>query len=207
MATFLTLDEIKAWLKIELSDTTHDVVLNIINDAMEESFKQFTETDFALHVDDPEIHDANESDVLLPFRQPIVSVKEIQFFTLPDGTGGQLIDANDYQVREDGIYFQNLHTPFRRSRVKVTYTWGYDGVPADVILALYQAVEAEFRRKGKKTLGGVTGRSKKDESERSSGDGDTKWDKKTGLPMAVVAKLTPYKRFEFANSPMANRNI
>jgi len=212
LMAFLDLNtDIKPWLGIDVVNITHDAVLTIINNAMEQAVKNFTETDFELHPGTVEILDANESDIILPHNVPITAVSELAFYTLADGTDGQIIEATDYQVREEGIILQNIHTPFRRSRIRVTYTWGYDGLPDDVKLMLLQAVEAEFRRKARKSVGtgGNSGaaRSKKDESDRTGGTALGAWDKKTGLPKELVYKLTPYKRFEFVNSPMATRNL
>ena len=203
---FCTLDQIKNWIGIELSNTTHDDVLTIIRDAMETSVVNYTETSFELVVKVNEVLDANESDVVVPPYSPIVSVQALYFYTLPDGSDGQLIDPNDYQVRQEAIYLQNIHTPFKRSRVRVDYTYGYDGLPDDIKLMLLQAIEAEFRRKGSKTLG-RSSRSKKDESEGLSGSSPSYWDTKTGLPKELVYKLNYYKRMEWPVQPMATRNI
>jgi hypothetical protein len=88
--------------------------------------------------------------------------------------------------------------------VRIDYTHGYTSLPSDVKLAILLGIEANFRRKGNKTIG-MTGRTKKDESEGySSGPGA--WDTKTGLPKEV-AMLNPYKRYEIPTQPMAQRNL
>jgi hypothetical protein len=204
---FLDLNtDIKPWLGIDVLNTTHDSVLNVINAAMEQAIKNYTEQEFALSVVVGEVLDANQSDQLIPRNYPIVSVQNIYFFTSPDGSNGSLIDPSDYQVLPNAIVFQGKNTPFGRSRIAIDYTWGYDGLPDDVKLCMLQSVEAEFRRKGNKTLG-IGGRSKKDESETYRGGSIGEWDEVTGLPKVLVYKLTPYRQYEFPNSPMATRNI
>jgi len=70
--------------------------------------------------------------------------------------------------------------------------------------AILLGVEAEFRRRGRKSIG-TSGRSKKDESERFD-NGVGSWDKKSGLPKEVVFKLNPYRVFEFPAQPRATHN-
>jgi hypothetical protein len=199
---FLTLNDIKDWLGI--SGNEHDTVLNVINAAMEQAVINYCETDFVKHENQIEVLDGNKSDVIITRETPIIAVNEIKYNVNPDGTGGDVIDASQYQVLPEAIIVPNLPTPRYRARIRVDYDWGYDGLPDDVKLCMLQAVEAEFRRKGKKSLGGGS-RSKKDESETMTNDSSS-WDKKTGLPTVLVAKLTTYKRFEFPTQPMAQRN-
>jgi len=197
--------DIKPWLGIPTDVTTHDSVLTIINEAMEQAILNFTETDFVLHDDTMEIHDGNQSDVIVPRRIPVVSIESIHIHIANDGSGGSLLDPDQYELVDDTITLKGIQTPFARSRIKVIYTWGYDGLPADVKLCMLQAIEAEFRRKGNKTLG-LGSRSKKDESENLKSD-LTDWDEKSGLPKVLAFKLVPYKVFEFPNQPMSARNV
>ena len=197
-----TLQEVKDWLGI--TDGSHDTTLGIINSAMNDAIINYCETDFQKHENVTEILDGNKSDMICPRETPILSVSEIRFWVEPDGSNGELIDPLLYQVLPEAIIIKNLPTPRYRSMIKVVYDWGYESVPSDVKLCALQAVEAEFRRKGKKTLGGGS-RSKKDESETINTD-SASWDIKTGLPMALASKLNVYKRFEFPAQPMAQRN-
>lgn len=199
--------DIKPWLGIDVGETKHDSVLNIINDAMCEAVLNYVETKFELTAVVGEILDANESDIVVPDNMPIVSVQQVIFGVKTDGTGGNLIGTDEYQVKDHCIHLKHFHQPKRRSHVRVDYTYGYDGLPADVKLLLLQAVEAEFRRKGRKSLG-VASRSKKDESESFKGSDFKQWDQKSGLPKELVFKLTPYKQsFEFPRQPIATRNV
>ena len=195
--------DIKPWLSIDQTDTKHDNTLNVINEAMSQAVINFVEHDFSLKTVE-EYQDGNQSDVILTNNIPINSVSAIYFWTNTDGSDGSLIDPSHYQVRDTEIVLRDYPTPFSRARLRIDYVWGYDGLPADVKLMLLQAVEAEFRRKGNKTLGGFN-RSKKDESMSTLSDNDS-WDKKTGLPSVLVYKLESYKVFEFPRQPMAIRN-
>lgn len=203
---FLDLNaDIKPWLGIDVSNTTHDSVLNIINASVEQAVLNFTEAQFVL-TPVIEILDASKSDQIVTREFPIDSVTAVFFDVQPDGTDGNLIAADEYQVLPEAIILAfGRHTPFGRSRVRVDYTHGFDGLPDDVFEAMLLAVEAKFRRKGRKSLG-IGSRSKKDESERFT-DSITAWDKKTGLPVEVVYMLQPYKRYEFPTQPIAQRNV
>lgn len=195
--------DVKPWLGIEPSNTAHDSVLTIIRDSVEKSVMEYTEQNFELNVVVGEVIDGNLSDSITPRHTPL-SVEAVYLYGDPDGSGGSLLDSNSYQLQEGSIRLREAYTPKARSSVRVDYTWGYDGPPPDVKLAILQGIEAEFRRKGRKSIG-VGGRSKKDESEKYSSDASA-WDKKSGLPTEVVSKLNPYRVFEFPTQPMATRN-
>lgn len=203
--TFLTLNgDIKPWLGIDVGNTTHDANLTTIANAIEQAVLNYVETDFKLNTVTKEILDGNISDVILPRNTPINSVQAIYFFPDTDGTDGSLVSVDDYDVTSEAIYLRTSTTPKGRGTVRVDYKWGYNGLPADVKLMMLQTVEAEWRRKGSKSLG-IGGRTKKDESETYINDLG-QWDEKSGLPKVLAAKLQPYKSFEFPTSPMAQRN-
>jgi hypothetical protein len=205
MAGFVTLAEIKEWLTITKPD--YDSMLTMIEAAMCQAIKNYVEHDFTLTVEVNEILDAKKSDMVVPKNSPIVSVQALYFFTRPDGSDGNLIDTDSYHVTPEKIVLQNINTPFRRARVRVDYTWGYDGLPDDVKLMVLQAVEAEWRRRGQKSLG-VGTRSKKDESISYGAKGMEYWDPRTGLPRELIHKLSHYKQaFEWPSSPMSERNF
>ena len=204
MTDIVSLTEVKTWLNI--SGTEYDAVLDIIRKSVNQSILNYTEASFDLVGPIQEILDGNRSDQIVTREYPINSVSSVKFGVKADGTGGTLVDASSYQVLPEAIILQDLFTTRGRSLIAVTYIWGYDGVPDDVKEAALLAVEAKFRRKGRKSIGGISSRSKKDESE-SIRDSASSWDKKTGLPIEVVSMLTPYKRFEFPTQPIAQRNL
>jgi hypothetical protein len=197
--------DVKPWLGIDVSVTTHDAVLTVIRDAVEQSVVNYVEHEFEASFDE-EVLDSTKSDVITPPNWPILSVTNLYFYTDIDGSGGQLIDPTQYDVRDYGVVLApHLMSPRGRGRVKLAYTWGYSALPSDVKLMILQTIEAEFRRKGRKSIGSG-GRSKKDESE-SGGSDFRAWDQKTGLPKEVLGKLNTYKQGpEFTTQPMATRN-
>ena len=204
MSLLSVASDIKPWLGIDPSNTNHDSVLEIINLAIEQSVLNYVETNFAITTVNNELIDGNISDVILVENVPLVSVTSLYFNCEPDGTGGDLVEPSSYKVRSEGIYLRGLTTPRGRAIIKVSYTYGYNGLPSDVKLMMLQAVEAEWRRKGNKSLG-MGGRSKKDESESYINDLG-QWDRKTGLPIVLVSKLEAYKNFSFPVMPIAQRN-
>jgi len=199
-----TLDEVKDWLGIPLDNTEYDDTIQMIMDSTEQSIYNYCDTEFELTTIANEVLDGNSSDTIIPRYWPVNSVSEIKWGTKPDGSDGVVIDSDYYQVKDDSVILQNFVTPFERSTISISYTYGYDGVPPDVKLAFIQCVEAVYRRKSRKTIG-MSSRSKKDESESYSGDMDA-WDELTGLPKEIIYMLKPYKSFEFPSQPMATRN-
>ena len=201
--------DVKPWLGIDVSVTSHDATLTIMRDSAEQAVINYIENDFDSHVVVGEILDANAGDTIITRFEPLVSVQALYFWGQTDGTNGSLIDPLDYQVvtSEGGsaIVLQNNYAPRGRSAVRVDYTYGYSSVPPDVKEAILLSIEAKFRRKGRKSIG-LSGRSKKDESESYSGGGKGSWDTKVGLPIDVVSMLNTYRKFEFPTQPMATRN-
>lgn len=203
--TMLNLNtDIKPWLGIDPANTTHDSNLTIIDAAIEQAVLNYVETTFEETTVTGEIIDGNCADIILPDKTPIRSVQSLYFNVLTDGSGGSLIDPINYKVRPEGIYLSGLTSPRGRAVIKCSYKYGYAGLPGDVKLMMLQAIEAEWRRKGNKTLG-AGGRSKKDESETFINDLG-QWDEKTGLPKVLVSKLQTYKTFDFPVMPIAQRN-
>lgn len=211
--------DIKPWLGIDPAETKYDTTLTIIRDSVERSVLNYVESVFAQRTV-TELYDGGGSDSLAVRGIPIVSVTDVILNVNLDGTGGSALDATSYYLPGDmeevdtydgtgtrgssAILFRGIKLPRNRGIIRVDYTYGYDGVPPDIKHSILLAVEAEFRRKGRKTIG-TSGRSKKDESERFSNPLSS-WDKKTGLPQEVVYKLNPYRAIEFPVQPMATFN-
>ncbi len=196
--------DIKPWLGIEAGDTSQDVTLGIINDAMEAAVLNYVETDFQLHVETNEVLDGNNSDTICPRNTPIVSVEKVRLYVSPTGSGEEIAD-NYYHVTSTAITLSYYKTHGKRGAVGVDYTWGYSELPADVKLCMLQCIEAEYRRKIQKSLG-IGGKTKKDESISYKNEVDY-WDRKSGLPKVLSSKLEPYATsFEFPVQPMHTRS-
>lgn len=206
MTDIITLDEVKSWLGIANDD--HNVVLELIRGSVCSSVDNYTETKFSQQTATDEILDSSGSDTIVTRNTPLISVASIYTSVNTDGSGGSLLDAENYYVYEDRIVLRGFLQPVGRALVKVTYDWGYASVPGDVKMAGLLSVEAIFRRKGNKSIAGGGQRSKRDESEGRSGgtDPDKIWDKKTGLPKEAVAMLNPYRNYGFPVLPIAQRN-
>lgn len=199
--------DVKPWLGIDVADTEFDTTLTIIRDSVEQAVLNYIEVSLETVGPIMEVYDASQQDQITLHQIPVQSVDAVYFCTEPDGTGGKQIDTDCYGVDLDTgvIKLQHHYTPRGRLLVRVDYTHGYSSVPADVKHAILLGIEADFRRKTSKSIG-RTSRAKKDEREGlDSGAGS--WDAKSGLPHEVVFKLNTYRRFEFANLPIATRNL
>lgn len=197
--------DVKPWL--QLTGSTHDTTLTIIRDSIEQAVLNYIELSLETVGPVMEVYDASQQDQIVLANIPVQSVSALYFNTKPDGSDGCLIDASQYAVDlETGVIkLQCGYTPRGRALVRVDYTYGYATVPSDIKHAILLSIDADFRRKGSKTIG-RTGRSKKDEREGYSTGGGV-WDSKSGLPTEVVYKLNAYKRRDFAVLPIAMRNL
>lgn len=198
-----TLDDVKTFLGIELSNTDRDALITMFKDSVEASVIEYCEHDFTPQVVTNERNDGGQSDTLVPEGYPIISVQAVKINVQADGSGGDTLDSSAYYHDDSGIFFLWQHTPFRRGAIRVDYTWGYASVPANVKMCVYQAVKAELQRYDANAEH-IGSRSKNGESESM---GTSVWDDLTGLPKTIVAKLQPYKRLEFPSAHYAQRNI
>ena len=201
--------DVKPWLGIDVSDTDQDQTLTLMRDSVEQAVINYIENDFDEHVVTGELLDSNGSDTVIPFNEPLLSVQALYLYVESDGSGGSLIDPEDYNVvtsiNGSVVTMRRLFNPRGRSIIRIDYTYGYSSVPPDVKEAILLSIEAKYRRKTRKSIG-LSSRRKKDESEGYSGGGPEAWDSKVGLPVEVVAMLETYRKFEFPVQPMATRN-
>ena len=204
--SLVTLADIKVFLGIAPADTSQDALITMFQQSVEQSVINYCESDFTAKVISGipgEILDSGRSDVLVPKNFPIISVEEVWFNVEADGTGGFKLDGTrDYYHDEGAIILRTVYSPFSRGIIRLNYTWGYTGVPADVKMSVYQSVKAEMQRYNRNTED-LSSRSKEGESESYRDS----WDALTGLPTQIVAKLQPYKVYEFGNIAMAQRNL
>lgn len=197
-----TLDEIKTWLGIELADTSQDVKLTQLRDTVTEAIVDYTGQQFEIDTYLGEILDGRRGDILLTENWPIVAVTELVVGCLPDGTGGQVVPANSYAVRDDEIALIAGVFPRGRGLVKVSYTAGYAAVPSKVKTAMMLGVQGYYNVQTK-NLVGVTTRAKEGESISYAGA----WNKTYGLPNDSIGLLTEYREMGWGErSTMAIRN-
>lgn len=200
-----TLNDLKTFLGIPLLDTSKDTLLTMFKDAVEQSVINFCESDFTSVVITNEVLDGTRADVIVPRYSPVISVQKVVVGCAMDGSGGAELDSTQFNFDENAIQLRG-HTPFARGVIRVDYTWGYAAVPPDVKMVVYQSVKAEYQRY-KSNTENVGSRSKGDESESYGTGANGAWDAYTGLPKQMVAKLQPYKNYEFPLIAMAQRNI
>lgn len=206
MTALTTLSDNKTYMGIALSDVSQDAIIEMMRPAIEESILLYCDTDFTpgQTSGNGEIHDGIQSDVIVPFNFPIISIDEVRIGCDPDGANGNLLVlGTDYYVDADdgSVILTTNTTPFRRGSVALKYHWGYATVPAGVKLAVYQCVKAELQRR-KRNTEDVSSRGKDGETEQYG----NAWDAKTGLPKQILSKLDQYRSREFPQAGMAQRN-
>lgn len=202
MSVLVELNDLKDFLGIPLSDTSQDVRLQMFLDSVEQSVINYCDVSFLPEVVTNEQHDGIDSDIIVPKNFPIISVQQLKFYTDASGAGGTVLtQGSDYYVTEDSITLRDNWSPRGRASCSINYTHGYAEVPADVKMAIMQGVKAENQR-FKRNSEDISSRSKMNESESYG----TSWDKKTGLPTQIVAKLQPYVGIEVPNISTAQRN-
>jgi hypothetical protein len=187
-----TLADCKVYLGI--TDSSKDALIEIFRKAVEQSVINFCDTDFTTRTIVDEKHDSIQSDVIVPKYFPILSVQKVAIGELE-------YQLDQYYFDQSGIMVKAIIGETSRGEILVSYTAGYASVPDDVKLAVYQAVKAEYQRKGRNTED-IGSRSKDGESENYN----SAWDEKSGLPKGVAAKLQAYKVYEIPNIGMAQRN-
>lgn len=197
-----TLTQVKTFLKIPLDYTDDDVQLQAFIDSVSSQIKNFTECSFEPVVVTREMLDGIQADIIVTKSTPIISVQKVIFGCDVQGNGGIELEPSAYYNTESVIKLRYAQSPRGRGFVRVDYTHGYSTVPADVLMALYQAVKAEMGRFNGDTegLGSIR---KQDESVNYNGG----WDDKTGLPKQIVSKLQPYRSYGFpVGAGFAQRN-
>jgi len=199
----ITLNDAKAWIGIDLTDTSQDSVLQIMIDAVDAIIKDYTEAEFSAQTVTGEIMDGTRSDTLVPRNSPIISVQQITT-DVAWGLGGSVLDPSEYFVTPDqaAIALRWRVTPKGRGTVLANYTWGYVSVPGPVKNAALLSVEAMYNRKNRKAIG-ISSRSKEGESESYP----SAWNLENGLPKEAMALLVPYRSLEFPVTNTAQRNM
>lgn len=193
---YITLDEAKAWLGIDLPTTTYDAILTDLILVGSEAVNAWTETRFdapqVINGTNPEIKDVRRQDVIILKNWPIITVDAIYLNVNADGSNGALVQPTEYNYDEVEIRFRWMNMPLQRGYLRVDYTWGYATVPARVKLATKLAVEGYYRMRKSQSVG-IKAKSK--EGESISFDGA--WNKMAGLPEQAVSLLADFRRIDF----------
>jgi hypothetical protein len=201
--SLVTLDDVKRWLKIQLSDTSQDWILEKLRKSTETSVLNYCETTFEL-VDQDELVDGAVSDKIVPEEVPIHSVQELWFNVETDGSGGTQLETSSYYWDSEEISLKDRKTPRGRKLIRIVYKSGYDGLPEDVETVIYENIEAKKRVKDTKGRG-VSSMSKEGESITFK-NSMSAWDQKSGLLKESLGTLQTYRKYEIPSSPMATRN-
>lgn len=217
--TFLALDDVKDWLRIKDTDTTHDNrlirLINMATDLCEKYIggpiktRSFVET-----------RSGDSSNTIMPSYWPVRSITEIRIDynrEFPDAT---IIEPSNYLLEGPPDYFEvavmgqdvvlrseNASSIIGRifngsvvGSIKMSYTagWGADQqtIEANLVHAVLMTVEYYYILKENRELN-VTGKNNNGQN----------YSRTQGLPKEVVEILDEYKDFSFGfpNVPQKNR--
>lgn len=138
----ITLEEFKKYVSIT-ADTLDDELTKIVNSAIasveSECNRKFLETEFT------EIYTGNGRAWLYLRNYPIVSVQKIE---VSEGSGWEEYERTSIVIDENKIFYEDKTVfPFD-SKVRVTYTAGYESVPEDLKSVCLERAKILFDHSG-----------------------------------------------------------
>lgn len=223
--TFLTLDEVKAWLRIPLTSTDYDEVvkrlINVATDQAEQYIEGPIKTNRYV-----EQHDGTSTDTIVPHHFPVTSVEEIKVEYNRNYAVATPVAPTDYAIR--GISkFNNTGGDFALNikgtdivfgttnssptiigstfggdavqSIRVTYEAGYgttqDELPADLVHATLMQIEYLYILRENRELG-----------VRSKTVREQTYSREGGMPVEVKEILDKYRDITFGchNQPQKN---
>ena len=150
-AGFITLEQFKAYAGI--ISTSDDVRLQVIIDAVNLSVDKYIGRTVEKTEYENEIYDGTGTDALILKNFPVTEITEISIYDI-------VIDERDDTKHfgfgwftknlDNGIVYYTNCWPNGRGIIKVSYTAGYDPIPADLTFATLQ-MALFYRNVGKKS--------------------------------------------------------
>jgi len=143
----ITLDDLKLYLGIQLSDTTEDWRLQMFIDSNSSFIENYCNRIFLLK-DNIEVFDGHWERMLFTNNYPINSIESVKFRESNDFTEGftEIIEEKDYTFKRDGTVFFAFNLKRWVNVGEIKYNSGYSAndLPADIKLCLKRICEVDF---------------------------------------------------------------
>ena len=191
----ITLDQLKSYLQIPLTDTSDDFFLGLLVSSVQDTVENYCHRKFDVTVYTGEQHIINHK--IFPKNYPIVSVENITRWDA--GVGGVVPDVNGIsEYRLFPTYIDLLDYQYvtmagklkyingEESYVELDYTAGYAIIPNDLILASLKLAALEYKESRENRLGV--------EQETEGAVRYTYSKKDTEFPMTISEVLDRYKK-------------
>lgn len=144
-----TLVQVKNYLKLDITVTTSDTILEGWIDAVSHAIEQYTGRKFAIQSVTGEIHDGNGTDILYPKYWPVTQISTVttpgasditsalQYRASPDDSWMDILTDSDHVFTDvDWPYIKLYGTawPPGERNIKISYKSGYSVIPGDILM-------------------------------------------------------------------------
>jgi len=190
-----TLENVKSYLRVPLTDTSDDSFINLLIADIQATIENYCHRHFDVNTYTSEQHNINHK--IFTKETPIKSITNIVRLdgnvinTVPDDNGMTnyrifpgYVELLDYKYLTMGNRLKYVNS--EQSYIEITYTAGYDAIPADLSLAATKLVAMEYKESREDRLGLLS---------ESEGDTSFTYDKNgLEMPIKISAVLDRYKR-------------
>lgn len=135
-----TLEAVKSYLKIDLSQTVDDARLEDLIDACSSAIEDYCERKFTEHTYTADEYDGTGTKYILLQQFPVKSISSVAV----DGT---VLDSSEYKVKKTNGTLIRVNSIWPRGdiNITVTYTAGLSVIPAPLELACKHFVMSFFK--------------------------------------------------------------
>jgi len=190
----LTLNQVKSYLRISSNDFSDDEFLTLLIADVQAVCENYCHRHFDINTYTSEQHVINHK--IFTNEYPIISVQNIfrtgdNIFIPPDSNSilnykifPTYIDLLDYKdvTMSNRLKYANIE----ESYVEISYTAGYDTLPADLSLAAIKLIALEYKESREDRIGL--------ESYSEGGLKETYFKKETEMPISISCVLDRYRK-------------
>lgn len=195
--SLVTLQEVKDYLGIPVSNTGPDALLETLINASSKKIESYIDRKIKRQ-SYIETQDGAGTDRIVTRHWPVLSVSEIAVDTSSEFTDANVV--TEFLLEGDpaiGIILKGgRRFPKGTQCIRVTYEAGYDDVPYDLKQACLFTVEFMYEVRSDRTIR-TTSKSKSGESVSYAGD----------IPQFVKDMIEPYSRCEFALGSISIQSV
>jgi len=183
--SLVALNDVKSYLGISGSNSDTDDVIGDLIDSVSVLFETYCNKKIMSREYEDEIYDGNAGNRLFTRQYPITSIDSIYDDTEWNFGTDTLIPSGDYMIHPDmnNVYFKDNILDDGVGNIKITYTAGYESVPADIKHCCILEVIRRFNH-----------RKKPEVSSETHNDGNVIFDMNALLKETKII-LNKYKRF------------